>query len=355
MVEISFCISEIRSYQSGVNAALGQVDKIEREVSFRANEELRKAEELLRHVNYVLDTMESDRKTAYEVKEHNQTVLSKMRSDLQKLKNYANELKSAYNSAQDYYRTAAEQETRIHNTSVRSTGDSATDYRLEQMRAKQLQTAQAAVKRAKEQISQIKEQQSVVQRQIETLQRNIEQVERIIEQLSSFIYRIQQEIESLARYRGNLEQDMHQLRWAFQNFSMCYTNVSLGLNNCDSLAEKAANCGQNICRYLLDDGSLGGGYDSYQIVFRDLRALSTFGKELESTVNRYEDAEDEVARCAAAHSSTMQDNVISETTKALRNVCSCCGGVMDELRCAAKNCRKANAELQTYYELKRSI
>jgi len=347
---INFTVNDILGYQNAVENALEQVYEIERQVDYRANEELRKAEELLKHVNYVLDTMDADRKTAWEVKEHDETVLSRLKQHLTDLQAQASQLQSAHSDAAESYKAAAAEETRIRNISVPSTGDSATDQRMQQMRSQKLAGARADVQQASAALSRIEQQQNAVNREIGNTQSAIETVRRYIEELDRFIRRIQQEIEEVARYRDRLNSDMQQLQWEFNSFSLSSTDIQNRLRECTDLANRAAEHGRNICSYLdLDMGSSG---DYTQITFHDLHALPLFAKDLETLCRRYEDTQDDVFRKAKYYGQIMEDDVIRETTAILREECFHCEDTVGKLKDAAKRCQKAGAELRAYYDLK---
>lgn len=350
---VSFRIVDIRKFQGGVEKAQEQMHQIYGEADHRAGEELWKADELYKHVEYVLDLMDEDRRTAEEVLEHNKNVIYTMEQDLSRLEREAAELAAAYSKAYDNYENAKEAETRARNTELNSTGNSQLDSKMAALREQSIKTAHSAVRQSESNLSAVKAQQSANAKSVEDLRKAIEKVKQINERLYHFIRQIKVSIEQVAVYRKQLQDDTHALRWELPQFTSASHTCTMNMVQYQELANRAIACGLQLCDQLDPEHEVG--HDDCLIYFTDLHALGRISKGLQCVCEGCETAQDTMTENARFHAMVMQDATIAETSAVLTQLCGNCWDRIRELRDTAGRCAKADACLQEYYRLKYDV
>ncbi len=348
--EVDFRIVDIEQYRSGVNAANDKAAELARHLDYERNEARSKADGILRKVDNILMTMREDENAARDVRSHNEGVLAQYEQLLIQLENRYRELEQQYREAYAAYRRACEEETRLHNTTIKSTGDPDADHRAEQARAAAQAAAEKEVRATWRLVSQIKQEMEQVRRNIETTKRNIETTKNTINQLNQFISNIQSERTNVEQYRDRLKHDVQTMNDRTRQFLDTCRSCRDCLTKCATGAERGIQYGRQVCSCLDPDGS-AGDHNTCVIKFTDTSALSSFAQSLTNNCDDFDDAYNTIQNKAHQSNRIMQDSVISESTKGMFELGSRCDHEISQIRNKARNCRDAKHELDSYYNL----
>ena len=348
---ISFRVDDVCQFQSGVSHAESQMDSIASDVRHQAYEAYSKADAILRKAAEVLRMMQEDYNAASQVRTHNEGVLRQLEAHLKELNYRYDQLQKAYSRAYEAYRAACAEETRIHNSSVPSTGDEEADKRAREARAKALEAAHKQDRETDRLCYQIKQQMAEVLRQIEETKRNIERVRQIINNLTQLMSQIQTASAQVESYRNRLEYDVSCLRNEEKRFESVQYTTSNTMRRCNESAQAAITYGRKICNCLDPDQSIHD-HDGCYITFSDVNAMGRMSKSLTDTCEKYEEDAELIRDRVAVHEDTMQDNVIAQAASTVYEVRDRCTKKMEELRKTARQCKEADANLHYYYNLR---
>ena len=348
---IYFRVSDVCQFQSGAYHASSAMSDVSYRINSEANQAFSTADTILRKVDRVLRDMQEDHRAACEVRQHNEGVLQKLKEHLKELDYRYDELQKAYSRAYEAYRAAAAEETRLHNTSIPSTGNEEADKKAREAHSKALEAARKQVREMDRLCYQIKQQMAEVLRQIEETRRNISTVEQIIAELTNFINQIQTQCIEVERYRDRLRSDVSRLHDEMGRFQSAYSHSSATMKNCCDAADRAVTYGRSICNCLDPDQSVHD-HDGCIIAFSDIHAMDRMSKSLMRVCEDYEEVSETISGRVSAYEDTMQDAVIEQSAATVWEVRDRCSKKIGELRKTARKCKEADVEIKHYYNLR---
>lgn len=349
-VNLYFSETIIDSYVSAVASTIGEVDSAKYEVQDKFNDAMSRISDAIDVITKAIDDMHEDRRVAQEVKLHNEKVLEQLKEELKRLENLSVELQKAQSAAYDAYRRAAAEETRIHNSPPKSTGDPEADRSAKRAWEQSYAAAQRAVRAADSAYYQAKQAYQNNINNIQTTKRNIEQVEQVIRNLQSFIYQLDDNINRYDSARRDLQSTRQKLQKSYNNFQSVSYNTESNLGQCKDMGNQASGYARDFCNALAPNHN-GAAYSSDPVAIYDLDALDNTAKMLSNTCETLSEENDVMSVRKNAHQRTMQDAVIAEAAYIISEEQSTILAQLSELREKAQDCKDASRSLHHYYSL----
>jgi len=349
-VNLSFSEGMIDSYVSGVSSVTYEVNNAKYEVRNEYDRAMSLLSEAIENLNRAIEAMYEDQRVAREVYQHNETVLDKLKAQLQQLENLSVVLQKQQSAAYDAYRRAAAEETRIHNSPPKSTGDPEADRSAKQAWEQRYAAAQRAVRAADHAYYEAKQ---AYQRNLDNIaqtKQNIERVEQINRNLQQLIQQLDTSIGNAERQRNHFQSTQKKLTESHSDFQSIADRTEMNLDQCKEYGNSAASYVRDICDALAPNHNGQAYYNDVMSVY-DLDALDTTARSLFDTCETISEENDVMTIRKNVHERTMQDAVIAEASFVLSEEQSLVLGRLSELRENAQNCQTASKSLYRYYEL----
>ncbi len=349
-VNLSFSEGMIDSYVSGVSSVTYEVNNAKYEVRNEYDRAMSLLSEAIDVLNRAIDDMYEDQRVAREVYQHNLQVLDQLKAQLQQLENLSVTLQKAQSAAYDAYRRAAAEETRIHNSPPKSTGDPEADRSAKQAWEQRYAAAQKAVRAADHAYYEAKQ---AYQRNLDNIaqtKRNIEQVEEVNRRLQDFIYQLDSNISQYERQRNEFQATQKKLTSSHTDFQNIADNTETNLGRCKDYGNSASEYVREICNALAPN-HYGQAYYNDTMSIYDLDALDNTARTLFDTCEAVSEENDTMTVRKNAHQRTMQDAVIAEAAFVLSEEQDAVLGRLSELREKAQDCKTASKNLYNYYNL----
>lgn len=357
-VNIDYSLSQISRFEESVEEALANLEAMNREIRGAHEKAADYLKGNLKNVEQYLEHNRAEESKTQELIALCEKRISEAEERKSELQANAAKLEEQLGPLYDAYKNAAAQETNIHNSPPKKSGEGpeADQAYKQAVRAwhQRLDNASKLVRSSWEDYSRVKHAAEECRKKIGEIEHFIQELNQCLWDLNQILGRVRSEQDYLLRQQSDYQRADNELEKRYSNFQMNYSSADSAFQMVLNRTHKANQYASKVNLTLSDLGQSPVMQDNI-VQFSSILEVHRNACLIEDAASSLEASLGEVKRMAFVFSEQISDGIMNAAVEKLDEITMEQRGVVTDWKRAADELNRLACELQNYHDTHLSL